>query len=133
MAQGVRGRIVHNGQPTELEVLVAAGFRDRLRGLLARPALRPTEGLWIVPCDRIHTWFMGFSIDVVMLDRAGRVLAAQGSIPPWRLGPAGAGGGVALELASGTIARLGIQCGDLLTLEDCLRYAEPTKPTGVAP
>ena len=37
------------------------------------------EGLWIVPCPMIHTFFMRFPIDVLFLDkrlRVVRVLAA---------------------------------------------------------
>jgi uncharacterized membrane protein (UPF0127 family) len=121
MAGQVGGRIVHNGEATDLVVCTAVSFVARLRGLLGRSALGPTEGLWIAPCDRVHTWFMRFSIDVLMLDGGGRVLAAQRALPPWRLGSAGVAGGVALETAPGTIARLGIVRGDLLTLDDCLR------------
>lgn len=52
-----RGRtLVTNGR-------VADGYWTRLRGLIGSKPLEPGEGLLIVPCNSIHTHFMGFPID----------------------------------------------------------------------
>jgi len=36
-------------------------------GLLKHAGLAPGEGLWIAPCEAIHTFGMRFPIDVVFL------------------------------------------------------------------
>lgn len=62
----------------------ASGFTDRLFGLMFRTALGPGEGLWISPCRAVHTHFMRFPIDVIFLDRAGRVIDIVRGMRPWR-------------------------------------------------
>jgi uncharacterized membrane protein (UPF0127 family) len=96
--------------------LVADGFFTRLRGLLGRRELPRDEGLLIIPCSSIHTWFMRFPIDVVFLDRDLRVVRVATDVRPWRL-RWGKGGRRVLELAAGEAAARGIEVGDRLTLE----------------
>ena len=38
--------------------------------------------LWIEPCSQIHTFMMSAPIDVVYLDRDGKVLKIEKNIPP---------------------------------------------------
>jgi uncharacterized membrane protein (UPF0127 family) len=57
---------------------------ERIRGLLGRDHLPEGEAMWFSPCTSVHTFFMRFAIDVVFLDRRGRVLAFYPSLPPWR-------------------------------------------------
>jgi uncharacterized membrane protein (UPF0127 family) len=86
---------------------------SRLRGLLARPALEPGEGLLIEPAASIHTLGMRFAIDALFLDRGGRVLRAVEGLAPWRV--AGRRGARrVLELPVGTIASARIVHGDRL-------------------
>ena len=37
----------------------------RRKGLLGRDGLAAGEGLWIAPCESVHTFFMRFPIDLV--------------------------------------------------------------------
>ena len=46
----------------------ALSFPRRLVGLLGRSELGDGEGLWIAPCNSIHTWFMRFAIDAAFVD-----------------------------------------------------------------
>ena len=46
----------------------------RLRGLLGRMRIRSDEGLWVVPCQGIHTIGLLFAIDVIYLDENRRVI-----------------------------------------------------------
>jgi len=55
---------------TRLEVADSASHRSK--GLLGRTELEPGHGLWIVPCESVHTFFMKFAIDLVYLDRKNR-------------------------------------------------------------
>jgi uncharacterized membrane protein (UPF0127 family) len=80
---------------------------SRLRGLLGRKPLRADaqQALWLVPCGGIHTFGMRYSLDVVFLDRAGRVLACRQNVRPWRM-RACRGAWQTVELAAGGIEAL---------------------------
>ncbi len=85
----------------------------RCQGLLKRTGLENGEGLWIVPCEAIHTFFMKFAIDVLFLDKKRRVVKAVSRLRPWRLAMSLRGRTV-LELPAGTIERTGTRPGDQL-------------------
>src|SRR5258706_13717108 len=59
--------------------------RSRGIGLLRENGLEPGAGLWIFPCEAIHTFWMRFSIDVAFLDRDLRVKRVYHRMPPFRL------------------------------------------------
>jgi len=46
----------------------------RMKGLLGKSGLEHGEGLIIVPCSAIHTFFMKFAIDVAFVDKNGVVV-----------------------------------------------------------
>jgi uncharacterized membrane protein (UPF0127 family) len=96
-------------------VLVANRGSARRKGLLGRPSLGPDEGLWIVPCEAVHTFWMRFAIDLVYLDRNRRVVKLRRGVPPWRLSGSLKAHSV-LELAPGAIDRSQTDVGDLLDL-----------------
>ena len=55
----------------------------RSKGLLGRTGLGRGEGMWIVPCEAVHTFFMQFPIDLVYLDRKLRIKKiSQVAVPP---------------------------------------------------
>ena len=57
---------------------------ERMRGLLGHAPLALDHGLWIAPCNSVHTAFMGYPIDVVFLDRALVVMHIETALAPWR-------------------------------------------------
>ena len=92
---------------------VADTVLTRMRGLLGRKQLEPGTGLLLRPAPSIQTFFMRFPIDVVFLDRDGRVLKIAPELRPWRA--AGCRGArQVLELPAGEAARRGITTGDRL-------------------
>lgn len=96
---------------TSLEVANTGPKRNK--GLLGRKGLAPGEGLWIIPCESVHTFFMQFPIDLVYLDRANRVKKIRNSVPPWRLSACLSAHSI-LELPSGAIRESQTQAGDVL-------------------
>lgn len=92
-------------------VEIADKGESRRRGLLGRKQLYPGEGLWIVPCEAVHTFRMHFSIDLIYLDRKHRVKKTVSSLPPWRLSACLSAHSV-LELPSGTIRVTHTRPGD---------------------
>jgi uncharacterized protein len=73
----------------QTELASAAELADhgaaRNKGLLGRTHLPPGSGLWIVPCESVHTFFMKFPIDLVYIDRNKRVKKVRSNVGPWRL------------------------------------------------
>jgi uncharacterized protein len=86
-------------------------------GLLKHERLETGEGLWIVPCESVHTFFMKFPIDLVYLDRRHKVRKVRSAVPPWRLSGCLFAHSV-LELPAGTVERSGTQTGDELLVEE---------------
>ena len=87
-----------------------------MRGLLGRSSLAEGEGLLITHCNSIHMFFMRFPIDVVFIDREGRVVGLLEKIRPWRLSPIFLAATKAIELPAGTIARTATLPGDRIEL-----------------
>src|ERR1700692_2167179 len=53
---------------------IADTSAKRRTGLLKHTGLAPGEGLWIAPCEGVHTFGMKFPIDVVFLNHKRKVL-----------------------------------------------------------
>ncbi len=86
-------------------------------GLLGRRSLPAGEGLVLAPCSSVHTAFMRFPIDVVYLDRGGRVLKTVQGLKPFRLSGMLRPGCAIVELPEGTIEATGTAVGDRIALE----------------
>jgi uncharacterized membrane protein (UPF0127 family) len=96
---------------------------SRRKGLLGRKLLRHGEGLWILPCESVHTFGMRFPIDLVYMDRTHRVRKVKSDVPPWRVSVCFSADSV-LELAAGTIRETSTAPGDVLELvADHSRYS----------
>jgi uncharacterized membrane protein (UPF0127 family) len=79
---------VHNitrGTTVATRVVIAGTSAERRRGLLNTKSMQPGGGLWIAPCEAIHTVGMPWPIDVVFLDRNRRVLKIVTELLPWRI------------------------------------------------
>ena len=97
------------------KVYLACGFFKRLLGLLAFKPLKESEGLLIKDCRSIHTMWMRYSIDVVFLDKEGRVTAIYENLAPFRFSPYIRGACSVLELKAGSGGRASIRIGDIIS------------------
>jgi uncharacterized membrane protein (UPF0127 family) len=95
---------------------VADTSAKRRTGLLKHTSLQPGDGLWIVPCESVHSFFMKFTIDVLYLDRKHRVKKIRPEMVPWRVSACLTAHSV-LELPAGTITRTATQRGDQLEIK----------------
>ncbi len=100
---------------TCLEMAESAAKRNK--GLLGRERIAPGEGLWIRPCEAVHTFWMRFSIDLIYLDRKNRIRKLVSALPPWRLSACLRAHSV-IELPSGTIRETQTQPGDTLDFSE---------------
>ena len=98
------------GVPTDCRVRLAQSPLERLKGLLFSAPLTGRQGLWLSPCNSVHTFWMGYAIDVVFLSADGRVMRICEGLPARRMRVCGGAQSV-LELSSGEAARLGIREG----------------------
>lgn len=96
---------------------MAATSRQRRTGLLKHDRLGPGQGLWIVPCEGIHTFGMRFPIDVVFLDRQKNVVKVRPHMARGRISVCLWAHSV-LELPAGAIAATNTQVGDALEFEE---------------
>lgn len=95
---------------------VADTSAKRRTGLLKMERLEPGAGLWIVPCESVHTFFMKFPIDLVYLDKKRKVRKIRHAVGPWRLSACLLAHSV-LELPAGTVEQSGTLVGDDLAIE----------------
>ena len=63
---------------------VARTLFERIRGLIGTKSLPKGEGMLILRCNSIHTFFMSFPIDATFLDRDGNRVKVVRNIRPWR-------------------------------------------------
>jgi uncharacterized protein len=96
--------------------LIADSSKTRKTGLLKHDRLEPGEGLWIAPCEGVHTVGMKFPIDVLFLDKQRKVVKVRGSMPRWRMAACLWAHSV-LELPSGTASATKTAAGDQLEFE----------------
>lgn len=118
------GRLHGATRSHDLRLRVADSFTTRLRGLMFSAPLAADAGLLILDCPSVHCAFMRQAIDVVYLDAGGAVLKCVPGLKPWRASVSNVGRDArgrpyprarhTLELADGSIARLGIATGDVL-------------------
>ncbi|HTM50241.1 MAG TPA: DUF192 domain-containing protein [Bryobacteraceae bacterium] len=95
---------------------IADTSAKRRTGLLKHTGLAPGEGLWIAPCEAVHSFGMKFAIDVVYLDRKKKVRKVRRKMVPRRLSACLTAHSV-LELPVGVIETSGTQPGDQLEFE----------------
>ena len=116
-------RLVHprSGRVLADRLRVPRTFFGRGLGLMFRRELPAGEGMWIAPCNGIHMFFMRFAIDAVFLDRRLRVVRVRAGLRPWRVVPLVLRAHGVLELPDGTVAGLGLERGEQLSIEPFTR------------
>jgi uncharacterized membrane protein (UPF0127 family) len=100
----------------------------RRRGLLGRDELAADKGIYLVPCQWVHTFGMRFPIDVAFLGCDGRVLAVNRSLKPNRLSRMTLRAEGVLELAAGRLRETETEVGDVLQFKDT--YADSVDING---
>jgi len=106
-----------NGLTVSQHTRHADTWIKRLVGLLPEKKMNPGHGLWILPCNSIHTIGMNFPIDVVFLDKNHRIKKLGKSIRPYRFCSSLKGTKSVLELPVGAISAAGLQRGDKLLVQ----------------
>jgi len=95
---------------------IADTSAKRRTGLLKHTSLEPGEGLWIAPCEGVHTFGMKFPIDVVFLNKKKKILKVRPNMVRGRMALSLLAHSV-LELPAGTLEQTGTMVGDQLEFE----------------
>lgn len=97
------------------QAIAATTSELRRQGLLKHTSLPEGEGLWIAPCEAVHTIGMKFPIDVLFLNKKRKVLKIRPAMPKWRFALCLRAHSV-LELPAGMAEKTGTNVGDDLEL-----------------
>jgi uncharacterized membrane protein (UPF0127 family) len=103
---------VTRGEPLTTSGRLAHTFLTRLIGLMLDKSLAEGDGLWIMPCNSIHSFWMKFDFDAVFLDKDLRVVHLMSEMKPSRISKMVWNAKSVLELPAGVIARTGTALGD---------------------
>jgi hypothetical protein len=74
-----------SGHIVASSVETAFDSASRKKGLLGRESLPPGHALIIAPSNMVHTFFMRFPIDILLVGRDGRVLKVRRDVPARRI------------------------------------------------
>jgi len=96
--------------------------------------MAPEDGMWLCPCNGIHTFGMRFAVDLIYLDSAKRVICLVEHLRPFSISPIKRKCASVLEMRTRTIYRSHTQIGDELLIcppEDIKQRVERNSPQPV--
>lgn len=97
---------------TNINLSIYNTFHKRLKGLMFRMKHLENEGIWLIPCNSIHMFFMFITIDVVFLNKDNEIEFLKSSVKPWTIITPIKNAHSALELPEGTIKKYNLEKGD---------------------
>jgi len=99
-------------------LLVADTFCRSLLGLMGRRHLPLGEGLWINPCQSVHSMWMRFPIDVVFLSSHRSIIHLVENMKPFRITKYVSAAESVIELPARTIAKTQTRVGDRVEITE---------------
>lgn len=114
--------MIHNiinkrtGEVISEEARVADSFFKRFLGLMSRESMSDEEALVFYGTNSIHTCFMRFAIDVVLLDNQMRVCKIYHALVPWRVGGSLKAKTV-IEFPAHRLSQKNVKLGDTILIE----------------
>lgn len=89
---------------------------ERVAGFIGRARVRPDEGLWFDRCWAVHTVGVRVPLDILFLDRDGRIVEIAAGVPPSRWAVTCAGAFSVVEFGAGAVAANRARVGDQIIL-----------------
>lgn len=119
MASGVFSIInLTNGAVVARRAGLASGIFQRMKGLLGTQRLEEGCALILDPCTSIHTFFMKYPIDVIVVGHGGETLAVYHSLRPYRISKIHLEASRFVELPAGAASKAGVGEGDKIEFEE---------------
>lgn len=106
-----------NGAELVNHLASAESFFKRLKGLMFTKSLPAGHGLFIQPCQSIHTFFMNYPIDVLYLSKDLEIVGMDETLMPGKVGRYQKKACSVLELPAGTIVKTETKLGNYLTIK----------------
>ncbi len=94
----------------------ADGFLSRFKGLMFVKEIDDDYALHITPCNQIHMLNMRFALDVIYLDKNGRVVKVDENVQPGRICKTVKQANSVIEMKAFAASRLGVCQGDVLEI-----------------
>jgi hypothetical protein len=107
---------VERGVVVARSVRLAGDSATRRKGLLGVSEMDENSGLWISPCEAVHTFGMRIPIDVLFIDREHRVRKISRAVKPNRIAVSLLTASV-VELRAGRAFATGTEVGDQLIFQ----------------
>jgi uncharacterized membrane protein (UPF0127 family) len=104
------------GETFVSDVEIARDSASRRRGLLGRDSISTDQAIVIAPCQGVHTFGMRFAIDIIALDRHGRVVKLRSRVSPRRVIFSWSAFAI-VELAAGALDCVNLRQGDRLVCQ----------------
>jgi len=104
----------NNGKILADNLKIADSFFKRLKGLLGRNSFNKGEGLHIISCSSIHSFFMKFRFDAIFLNKNNEIVYLIQNMPAWRVSEICFSAYSVVELPSGIIKETETSVGDVL-------------------
>lgn len=114
-----------SGLEVAARVRIAGDSAARRQGLRGVRSLERDAGLWIMPCEAIHTFGLRIPIDVLFLDRDFTVRKLHSGMPPWRISVCLRASSV-VEMRAGVLADSNTKVGDRLAVARAGRTPDGT-------
>ncbi len=102
------------GEVLTKKVKIVDDFKGRLKGLMFTETFPAYGAVIIKPCRGIHTFFMRYPLDILLLDEENLVIYKQESLPPGRVTPLLSHSKIAVELPAGSLKEKEVSLGDEL-------------------
>jgi uncharacterized membrane protein (UPF0127 family) len=97
-------------------VAVAEGIFQRIFGMIGKRNLQENWALLIPECQRVHSFFMDFPLDIIFCSSDEIIVGTVESLKPWSLSPKFPTASYAIELPKQSISRFELQIGDKIEL-----------------
>lgn len=99
---------------------ISAGdtFFTRFIGLINREELSENQGLLLIPCRQIHTFYMKFPIDALFLDEDGEVIYIERNMPSNKISKYIKEAHYVLELKGTVSAKHDLKAGDVISFKE---------------
>ena len=126
-------KVVNLSNGTEIadQVSTADTFLKRLKGLMFTKDLHAGHGLYIKPCQSIHTFFMNYPIDVLYLNEHLEVVGMDETMKPSTVGKYQRKAFSVLELPAGTIKKTETRMGPSLPISLLAFRARPRRSSAI--
>jgi len=111
--------IINQTKNTKLadRVIIANTAFKRMKGLLGKKNFLSGEALVLEPANSIHTFFMGFPIDLIFVNKKNIVQKTVSSLLPNRLTSVYFSSKFVIELPAGTIQLSSTAAGDTIIIK----------------